>query len=221
MTLRQPSPNRRSPSFRRSCCWFLSRLAYWPQSGSGPGAKRGRECANKPAANRPRRARDAVPSIDDARLSDVRLARRATSSSLRPLCCWPSSPLVRALLIRARRNTNWNTVMVWLALAIWRATAVCRNLRPARGAGLNPRNTGPSNMIRISLLAIGLVLSLIIPASGQQSQPSQNRSPNAEPKAVCRSECKSRYNQKKECQEEVAPMHSPCELFNQCLSDCD
>jgi hypothetical protein len=75
-------------------------------------------------------------------------------------------------------------------------------------------------MIRMSFFAIAL-LSLIIPASGQESKPSQAPSHDAQTKAACRSKCEAQYNEKKECQEGVAPMHSPCELFNQCVSDCD
>ena len=74
-------------------------------------------------------------------------------------------------------------------------------------------------MSRISALAIGLLLSLVISASGQESQPSKNPSQNDQSKAACRSKCEVQYNDKKECQEGVAPMHSPCELFNQCLDD--
>jgi len=76
-------------------------------------------------------------------------------------------------------------------------------------------------MIRIMSLVVGLALSLIIPASGQEGQPSQIPSQKAQSKEVCRSKCEAQYNEKKECTEGVAPMHSPCELFNQCLSDCD
>jgi len=75
-------------------------------------------------------------------------------------------------------------------------------------------------MIRILSLAIGLALSLVIPASGQESQPTQTPSQKVQPKEVCRSKCEAQYAEYK-CTEGVAPMHSPCELFNQCLSDCD
>jgi hypothetical protein len=76
-------------------------------------------------------------------------------------------------------------------------------------------------MIRISSLLIVLALSLIIPASAQESQPSKTPSQNAQSKADCKSKCEAQYSDYKECQGGVAPMHSPCELFNQCLRDCD
>jgi hypothetical protein len=76
-------------------------------------------------------------------------------------------------------------------------------------------------MVRISSLAIGLMLWLIVPAFGQETQPAQAPSQNVQSKPVCRSKCEAQYNEKKECQEGVSPMHSPCELFNQCLSACD
>lgn len=69
-------------------------------------------------------------------------------------------------------------------------------------------------------MAIGLVLSLTIPASGEESQPSQIPSEKAQSKEVCRSKCETQYTDYK-CTEGEAPMHSPCELFNQCLQDCD
>jgi hypothetical protein len=76
-------------------------------------------------------------------------------------------------------------------------------------------------MIRISRLAIALVLFLIVPASAEESKPSPAPSQNAQSKDACQAKCEAQYNQNKECQEGVAPMHSPCELINQCLSDCD
>ena len=76
-------------------------------------------------------------------------------------------------------------------------------------------------MTRISFLAIALVLSFMIPAFGQDTKPSPALSQNAQSKDACRAKCEVQYNEKKECQEGVAPMHSPCELFNQCLSDCN
>jgi hypothetical protein len=95
----------------------------------------------------------------------------------------------------------------------------------------NPQGTQMSNsihslqgvpsMIRISSLLIVLVLSLIIPASGQESQPSKTPSEQAQPKAECKSKCEAQYSDYKECQEGVAPMHSPCEVFNQCVRNCD
>jgi len=84
-----------------------------------------------------------------------------------------------------------------------------------------PTRCGRPVMTRISFLAIALILSLMIPASAQESKPSQAPSQNAQSKDACRAKCEAQYNDKKECQEGVAPMHSPCELFNQCLSDCD
>jgi hypothetical protein len=75
-------------------------------------------------------------------------------------------------------------------------------------------------MTRISSLAIGLVLSFAVSASGEESQPSQTPSQKAQSKEVCRSKCQVQYATY-ECTEGVAPMHSPCELFNQCLQDCD
>jgi hypothetical protein len=76
-------------------------------------------------------------------------------------------------------------------------------------------------MIRISSLAIVLALSFVIPASGQESQPSKTPSDKAQPKAECKAKCEAQYSDYKECPEGVAPMHSACELFNQCLQDCD
>jgi hypothetical protein len=76
-------------------------------------------------------------------------------------------------------------------------------------------------MIRISSLAIGLGLFLIVPAFAQENKPSPAPSQNAQSKDACRSKCEAQYNQNKECHEGVAPMHSPCEAFNQCLGDCD
>jgi hypothetical protein len=76
-------------------------------------------------------------------------------------------------------------------------------------------------MIRITSLVVGLVLSLLTPASGQESQPSQIPLQKAQSIALCRSKCEELYIEYKECSEGVAPMHSACELFNQCLHDCD
>jgi hypothetical protein len=75
-------------------------------------------------------------------------------------------------------------------------------------------------MIRISSYAIGFVLSLTIFAFGEESQPPQTPLQKAQTKEVCRSKCQAEFTQY-ECTEGVAPMHSPCELFNQCLQDCD
>jgi hypothetical protein len=76
-------------------------------------------------------------------------------------------------------------------------------------------------MIRILSLAIGLMLSLTISASGEESPPSQTSSQKVQSKEVCRSKCVEKYTKYEECQEGVAPMHSACELFNQCLHDCN
>ena len=76
-------------------------------------------------------------------------------------------------------------------------------------------------MIRISSWVVGLVLSLLIPASGQESQPSQIPSEKAQSKALCRSKCEELYVGYKECSDGVAPMHSPCEMFNLCLQGCN
>jgi hypothetical protein len=75
-------------------------------------------------------------------------------------------------------------------------------------------------MIRTLSLTLALVLSLIVPASAQDNKPAQTPSQNAQSKDACRSTCEAQYNQDKECQEGVAPMHSPCEIFDQCLNDC-
>jgi hypothetical protein len=85
---------------------------------------------------------------------------------------------------------------------------------------LSPQKERPV-MIRILSLTLALGLSFITPASAQDNKSSQAPSQNAESKDACRSKCEAQYNQNKECQEGVAPMHSACELFNQCLSDCD
>jgi hypothetical protein len=76
-------------------------------------------------------------------------------------------------------------------------------------------------MIRIPSLAIGLGLSLVIPASAQDSQPPQTPSQKTQSKEVCRSKCEAQYTDYKECHEGVSPMHSACEGFNQCVRDCD
>jgi hypothetical protein len=76
-------------------------------------------------------------------------------------------------------------------------------------------------MIRISAFAIALALSLMAPASAQESKPSPAPPQNAQSRDACRAKCDAQYNKDKECQEGVAPMHSPCEMYNQCLSDCD
>jgi hypothetical protein len=76
-------------------------------------------------------------------------------------------------------------------------------------------------MIRIWSLTIGLMLSLIIPASGQESQPSQTPSQKAQSEAACRSKCEVQYTDYKECAGGVAPMHSACVLYNECVHDCE
>jgi hypothetical protein len=76
-------------------------------------------------------------------------------------------------------------------------------------------------MIKIAFLAFAPALSLIIPASAQENKTLQAPSRTSQSKEACRAKCQAQYNQDKECQEGVAPMHSPCEAFNQCLSDCD
>lgn len=90
----------------------------------------------------------------------------------------------------------------------------------APGMRSDPLNAGVPYMTRISFLAFALVLTLMIPASAQESKPSPAPSQNAQSKDACRAKCEAQYNENKECQQGVAPMHSPCELFNQCLSDC-
>jgi len=75
-------------------------------------------------------------------------------------------------------------------------------------------------MMRILSLAVGLVLSSIVLAPAQESQPSQSSSQKARSKEACRANCETQYAEDK-CTEGVAPMHSPCELFNQCLNDCE
>jgi len=75
-------------------------------------------------------------------------------------------------------------------------------------------------MIRISTLAIGLVLSVTVSAFAAENQPSQTSSQKAQSKEACRSKCEAQFNEYK-CTEGVAPMHGPCEQFNECLQDCD
>ena len=76
-------------------------------------------------------------------------------------------------------------------------------------------------MMWIPSLTLALVLSLIAPASAEENKPSQAPSQTSQSKDACRAKCEAQYNQDKACQEGVAPMHSPCEIYNQCLSDCD
>jgi hypothetical protein len=80
---------------------------------------------------------------------------------------------------------------------------------------------GAPIMIRISSLIIGLMLSSIIPTSGQESQPSQSPSQKAQSQAACRSKCEAQYTDYKECAGGVAPMHSACDLYNECVHDCE
>jgi hypothetical protein len=75
-------------------------------------------------------------------------------------------------------------------------------------------------MIRISSLTLVVALSMTVPASAQDNKSSQAPPQDAQSKDTCRSMCEAQYNKNKECQEGVAPMHSPCELLNQCLNDC-
>jgi hypothetical protein len=72
-------------------------------------------------------------------------------------------------------------------------------------------------MIRILFWAIALVLCLAVPALAEDDKPS----PAAQPKEACQAKCEAQYNPDKECQPGVAAMHSPCEVLNQCLRDCD
>ena len=75
-------------------------------------------------------------------------------------------------------------------------------------------------LIGSAVLAAGFLLSLTLSASSDESQPAQSSVQKAQSKKDCRSKCEGQYSEYK-CTEGVAPMHSPCELFNQCLSDCD
>jgi hypothetical protein len=75
-------------------------------------------------------------------------------------------------------------------------------------------------MIRALSLTLALVLSLIVAASAQDNKSPQTASQKPQSRDACRSACEAQYNQDKECQEGVAPMHSPCEIFDQCLNDC-
>jgi hypothetical protein len=74
--------------------------------------------------------------------------------------------------------------------------------------------------MRAALLTIGLVLAFAVPASAADSQAPQSSPQQAQAKEACRAKCQEQYKEDK-CAEGVAPMHSPCEAFNQCLSDCD
>jgi hypothetical protein len=76
-------------------------------------------------------------------------------------------------------------------------------------------------MIKTLPLAIALALFSTIPASAQDNKPAQAPTQSAQSKDACRAKCEAQYNQDKECQPGVSAMHSPCELFNQCLSDCN
>ncbi len=69
-------------------------------------------------------------------------------------------------------------------------------------------------MIRTSLLAIGLALSLMATASSQENQPAQ-KTPAA---AECKSKCEKQYP---DCLAGVAPMHGVCDLFDECKRDCE
>jgi hypothetical protein len=61
----------------------------------------------------------------------------------------------------------------------------------APGARLYPFDAGHLVMIRTSSLAVTLALSLIVPAFGQETEPSQARSQNAQSKDVCRAKCEA------------------------------
>jgi hypothetical protein len=75
-------------------------------------------------------------------------------------------------------------------------------------------------MIRISSLIIGLMLSSTA-VSGQESQPSQPPSQKAQSEAACKSNCEAQYTDYKECTGGVAPMHSACDMYNECVHDCE
>jgi hypothetical protein len=98
----------------------------------------------------------------------------------------------------------------------------------AQGFGFTPIMTEPKILptrcgwpVMIRSLTLALALSWMAPTFAQDNKPSQAPSQNAQSEGACRSKCDAQYNQNKECQEGVAPMHSACELFNQCLNDCD
>jgi hypothetical protein len=74
--------------------------------------------------------------------------------------------------------------------------------------------------MRAALLTIGLALSLAVPVSAADSQAPQSSPQQAQAKEACRSKCQAQFKEDN-CTEGVAPMHSACEAFNQCLSDCD
>ena len=75
-------------------------------------------------------------------------------------------------------------------------------------------------MVRISSLIGGLMLASIIPASGQDAQPSQPPSQKAQSEAACKSKCEAQYTDYKQCTGGVAPMHSACDMYNECVHDC-
>ena len=75
-------------------------------------------------------------------------------------------------------------------------------------------------MFRISSLAIVLALTLIVPASADDTQPAKTPS-QAPTQSACKLKCQSQYTDYKECPEGVAPMHSACEIYDQCLRNCD
>ena len=90
-----------------------------------------------------------------------------------------------------------------------------------RGAGFNPPCAGPPIIIRISFLIVGLMLSSMIAASGQEGRPSQPPSQKAQAEAACESKCEAQYTDYKECTAGVAPMHSACDMYNECVHDCE
>jgi hypothetical protein len=72
-------------------------------------------------------------------------------------------------------------------------------------------------LTRILSWAIALLLCLGGLAFAEDNQ----SSPAAQSKDACHAKCETQYNPDKECQPGVAAMHSPCEILNQCLSDCN
>jgi hypothetical protein len=73
-------------------------------------------------------------------------------------------------------------------------------------------------MTKMSSSIFGLLLSFSIPAYAEESQPLQPPAQKVQTKAACRSKCETQYP---DCASGAAPMHGVCELFDQCLRDCD
>ena len=71
----------------------------------------------------------------------------------------------------------------------------------AQGSRFYPFDAGRLVMIRISSLAVTLAPSLIVPAFGQETKPSQAPSQNAQSKDACRAKREAQYNENKDCQE--------------------